>query len=538
MSNELPRRTFLSRAALISAAIAAAGPAALGARATGRAAGTPKRGAAGPAPLDHSLLPSAQQTYADNATMVGFGPRITGSTAHNDFIAWLDQEFRAAGCTVLPHDPYPCNLWEAQRWGLEILEGAEAGPVRVASYFPRGGETPESGVEGRLVYLGRAPQPSFSGDVTDVFDIRAMLLRYQRELADWVGAAVAGLGAQTQGAILLIDANVPPPLTVGAIAAATGVYHAQFPGGGWATRPWKKNWLAMGLGGEVGGAAGAVYIVDSSFEALVGNYSPFSGGYEGFPALYVDRDTGATLRRAASATPRVRFTMTAAKTRTTSPSIVAILPGDGTTDEVMIGNTHSDGTNFAEENGTLGLIELARYFYGLKEKGGGLRRSLVFSCVTGHFNGDPRFPQTQGFIASHPDLIDRAAFALTIEHLGCAEWLDDSHGYYPTGLPEPSVLYHDESLTPLMLEIFQRHNLQSHGLARARGSLLFGVGGPLHQVVPAMSYIAGPTYLIQNGPTQGDGVLDKLDPALQARQVAWFADILTRLDGVAPTRLP
>jgi hypothetical protein len=147
--------------------------------------------------------------------------------------------------------------------------------------------------------------------------------------------------------------------------------------------------------------------------------------------------------------------------------------------------------------------------------------------VTGHFNGDPPFPQTQGFIDDHPDLIRRAKAALTIEHLGVSEWLDDTRGYYSTGEPEPGVMYVDEKLTALAFDSFIQHRLPNHSLAHAHGNVYFGVGGPLENVVPSLSFLTGPTYLVR---TVRDGCLDKLDADLFRRQVAWFADLLQRLD--------
>jgi hypothetical protein len=224
--------------------------------------------------------------------------------------------------------------------------------------------------------------------------------------------------------------------------------------------------------------------------------------------------------------------MTATKTATTSPSLVAVMPGDGTTQDVLITNTHTDGTNFVEENGTLGLVELARYFHAQRQQGRGPRRSIVFSCVTGHFNGDPSFPQTQGFIDHHPDLIARATAALTVEHLGVTEWRDDTHGYYSIGEAEPGVMYVDESLAALVLGSFMQHPIPNTSLARSRANLYFGVGGALQSAgVPSLSFLTGPTYLCQ---TAANGCLDKLDPQLMRRQVAWFADMLQRIDATAP----
>jgi hypothetical protein len=381
------------------------------------------------------------------------------------------------------------------------------------------------------VYAGVAPPLSIDGDLTDIAGLLAAVAGWQAQAADWLSAVVVGLGQAAKDAILLVDTDMPLPLDFAAMAALVGAYYVQSPGRLWAIEPWKKLWLTGQITPprlSLGAAAGAVYIVDASPAALAGQYVPFGNGPADLPAVYVDRDSGAHLRKAASARPLVRLTMTASITRTSSPSLVAILPGDGSSDETLILNTHSDGTNFVEENGTLGLVELARYFRRRQQRGHRLRRSLVFSCVTGHFNGWPPFPQTKGFVDDHPDLIKRAAAALTIEHLGVTEWLDDARGYHPSGLPEPGVMYVDERLTALTLDSFVRYRLPNHALARSDANLYFGVGGPLHSAgVPSLSFLTGPTYLCQTVP---DGCLDKLDPQLMRLQINWFADLLQRID--------
>jgi hypothetical protein len=377
--------------------------------------------------------------------------------------------------------------------------------------------------------------------VTDVVDLKAAIDAYRVEIEDWTNATIAGLGDEADGAILLVDLPLPPPLTEAVIAEGVfTVEYMQWPGGVWQHRQYKRLWLATlgGIGVDRGGAAGAVYILDASYDALKWQYLPFGSGYQGFPALWVDRDTGASLRAAAQARPDVRFTMTADRTSTTSPSFVAILPGDGTTDEVMIGNTHTDGSNFVEENGGLGLVAMARYFNALKQQGRGLRRSLAFSCVTGHWNGDPGFPQTEGFIESHPDLIARAAAAVTVEHFGCTEWYDDSRGYYPTGVPEIAVIPHAETAIAFpVLDSVMNHNLPHHGVSR--GVFYLGIGSALETAgVPAVSFIAGPNYLCPTGyRTQFDGCIDQFDADLCARQYAWLADLYTRLDGIPAAQL-
>src|SRR5581483_3993515 len=73
-------------------------------------------------------LPTPRQVRAEFTRMVEFGPRLTGSEAHANYIAWLEQEFAAAGLSLLFNDPDTTDRWLAQQVGLDLLEGSAAGP--------------------------------------------------------------------------------------------------------------------------------------------------------------------------------------------------------------------------------------------------------------------------------------------------------------------------------------------------------------------------------------------------------------------------
>lgn len=493
----------------------------------------------GQSKVNEELLPSSETLYEGIKQMNDLGPRFTGSDAHNAYIDWLKAEFEAAGCTIQqkPDDVYPFQRWLAEAWSLELLDGPNPGPVPVASYYPYGGETPAGGIVGQLVYAGKAPEPRITGDPTDVAGTFAAIRAYREEFAAWLTAVAHDLpdAATGKGNILLVDVDAPPPLTEGEFFSAFGAAeYYRWPGAEWQTRNFKRMWIAgfAAAGGNIGGALGAVYIVDGSYAAAVGNYSPFGGSYQDFPALYVDRDTGAMLRAASASKPLVRFTMTASKVNTTSPNFVAVLPGKSSSGEVMIANTHTDGVNFVEENGGVALVNMARYFSNPSTR---LDRTLVFSCVTGHFG--PDLPQTQGFVDNYPEYIDAAAAGLTVEHFGCDEWWDDSHGYRATGWPEGYAIYH--AITPIAFPVID--SVAASGLiheAVTKGVEYLGIGSQLEQAgVPAVSFIAGPNYLVATGPTQADGFIRALNPELAAQQVRWCIDLLGRLDSLPREQL-
>lgn len=523
----LSRRGFMTRALAGSSVLLGGKLLTGGGAAAGQQIAVPPARAS--AVVDN-LLPNAAQVRRDYQRMVDFGPRLTGSAAHNRFIDWLESEFERAGCLLLPHDQHKMELWEVDKWSLDLLDGLAAGPVRVAAYLPRSKETPSGGVTGKLVYGGSAPAPSLTG--VSPSELQANLERYGRELADWVRATLTVRADQVAGNIVLIDLPYPPQLTESFFYSEMNYYH-------WSghtpdpTRDYKRMFLA-----EVGpdsildalagfGPAGVVFSMDASYAALKGQYVPFDVGFKPLPALFVDRDTGGRLRAASAATPKSRLTLTASRKKTTSPSIVAILPGQS--DEVLVVNTHTDGQNAFEENCGVAQVHLARYFSSLP-RSRQLKRTLVFSAVTGHMSG--QLPETKGFIDDHPDLVACAAAAMTIEHFGCQEWVDSlARGYYRTGDPEATAVWTSQSgiLSPAIDSIVE--NDLPHTIVLRPKPLYLGIGGAFQDAgVPNASLIAGPNYLVA---IADNGHMDKLDAELAARQTRWSADLLTRLDGTS-----
>jgi hypothetical protein len=474
-------------------------------------------------------LPTPAQVRADFTTMVEFGARLTASDPHNRYVDWLEQQFIDAGLQLLPRDDYTTDRWLAQQFGLDILSGPSAGPVRVATYFPRSQETPAAGIAGPLVYGGTAPTPSFSP--TGIADLEASLARYPGELASWAGGLQSLAGGGPQGSILLVDLPVPLPTTFGALMPDS-TYQC-WPGhtlADWMMSDYKRLALVPGLDMPLAqfqqtGAKGVVFILDASYEALKGGYLPFLQGFQPIPALYVDRDTGRALRAQAAGRPNTRLTLIATREQSPTQAITAVLPGESS--EVIIFNTHTDGQGFVEENGGVAFVHLARYFASLP-RGKRLKRTLVFAAWPGHMVAD--LPQPQGWMQSHADIVKRAAAALTVEHLGCTEWVDTvGSGYHATGQPEIYMVWTTQG------KIFEltRDTVAAHKLARTalmRPPAQFGVGSPYQSAgVPQIGAIAGPEYLLTISPS---GDLDKLDEQLAARQIAWIADLATRIDPV------
>lgn len=515
----LSRRQLLTRAAALGASTAFAG------HALPAFAGVKK-----PVPL-----PSPHQVRDEFTRMVEFGPRLTASPAHDAYISWLEDEFERAGLRLTNPDPYSTERWLMESFSLDVLEGTGAGSVDVATYYPRSQETPPDGVTGPLVYGGVAPALSVNG--ADLGALQAAVARYPDELTSWASGLGGLLDGGAQDAILVVDLPMPAPLTAAAfLPIATYLNWDGHTTADWAASDYKRIWIEPGLGVPLApfqqlGAAGVVFVVDASMEALRGSYLPFTHGFEPLPALYVDRDTGRALRAQAAGRPKTRLTLTADHQKAVSTrAITAVLPG--ASKETLIFNTHTDGQGFVEENGGVAFVQLARHFASLA-KHRRLQRTLVFACWPGHMVGD--LPQTQGWIDAHPDIVGNAAAALTVEHLGCTEWADSlDKGYHPTGDAELFGIWTTQGK---MFDL-TKATVVAHDIPRAamlRPPVQFGVGAAFQSSgVPQIGAIAGPEYLLTVSDT---GDLDKLDERLAARQIRWLADLAGRIDGVAAADL-
>ena len=523
----LTRRDLLARAGELGLASAALGAG---------LASFPRVSRAGSRAATPVPLPSPEQILGDVQRMVAFGPRLTGSDPHNRYIEWLEQEFSDAGLSLLDCDQYQTERWLAEDVALDIVAGSGKGAARVGAYYPRSQETAVNGVEGPLVYAGTLPSPGLSVGPGGLEGLALALQDYPDQVAAWAKALPGG-AAKLAGSIVLVDVPAPVPLTTSVdLLGDTFLYWPGHTETDWAEGDYKRLWIVPGATGiptapfQALGAKGVVYVLDASFAALKGAYVPFESAFEPLPALFLDRDEGARLRQLAAEAPQTRLTLTASRTKVPTRAVTAVLPGRSS--ETMILNTHTDGQGFVEENGGVAFVALARHFASLPAAER-LQRTLVFAAWPGHMSAD--LPQTQGWIDDHPDLVRRAAAAITVEHLGSTEWVDDPvTGYHATGQPEMLAAYASYGQVQEIVQSTVVANQVSH-TAVQRPGVQFGVGGQFQAAgVPQVGIIAGPEYLVTISP---NGEIDKFDSGLASRQIAWVADMIKRLDGVSAEAL-
>ena len=545
-SGGLSRRSFLGGAAGLGALAALSPISATKASAAARSRG----------------LPSANQVWDWQHQLVGFGTRYTGGPGHIRFVDWIAAQLAQVPGFQLHRDRHSFGRWLAKDWSMSISQpttvGA-SGPVPLAYYYPYSGQTPAQGVTGKLVDLGAYPAAVIATSGTG----------YAPEF--WLPA---------RGGVALVRAG-PSTYSPSTTTTALGGYEQgktsqqavldYQSAGALQTNPaFVGIFSPVGLADAKAAGVQAVVVIYTGMadDEIANQYNPFitpypsaSGlptpGDNGCPAVWVGAATGQELSRSArTGTATVTVTLTADITAGAATDTVwGVLPGSQPGARPLIVNTHTDGPNATEENGALGMIALAQYFAHRPHA-----RDIYFAFVTGHFQL-PQFTRpiptprpevgsdaTSVWMADHPGIYQSAVAGLTVEHLGCTQWLGDplTNQYAATGQYEWGVTYtcqHTGSTSVVNTE--QDAWLNAINAVAATGRpvgpvaavqptpLYLGEGAPLYAGgLGTVSLVPLPTYLLQAGSRQNPNLLDleKLDKQLAYSQILAFARTLVTLD--------
>lgn len=487
--------TDISRRRMLQAAGLSAGAVATGAM--------PSWAASRPGVVDADTL------WSWNEKVASFGCRLTGSRAHTRYVDWLAGKLERTGLRV-HRDRLTFTRWAPKRWSLTI----DGKPVDLAFYFPYSGVTPPSGFTAPLQYLGPSP-------------------------VDTAGFAAAA------GKIAVVDVPTPP-LPVFGVFPELGRYKPGMASPDPLVHAPCINDIALGPLLEQAGQAGVLGVVcirtGVSDELAQDQYSPFTTPYQDCPAVWVGPTAGQEVRDKAIAGATATLVLDADITKgAATDTIWGILPGTDPKEAVVV-NTHSDGPNVAEENGGLGLLALAREYAAVPRAK--RRRSLIFLATTGHFQL-PQFAVGQGqsasrWIADHPELVDgtkrTTVAAVTLEHLGCREWLDDetTQSYGSTGRKDVAYCF---TTTSTMKDLYLSAcaGTSNNRTIAAQPAFQFGEGHDFtSKGIPGIALIPAPTYLVA---APDDGGLRWLDRRYMHGQVRAFSKVLRRLDATPTAQL-
>jgi hypothetical protein len=450
--------------------------------------------------------------------MVALGPRFTGSPAHKDFHEFLVSGLESYGFEVT-REPRPIDWWLHKQYSLKLIENGVETEYPVAAYFPYSGSTPEGGIVAALTDAGKGLPADFEAG-----DFDGKIAFYEEDMLP------------TNASIFYAEATYvhdPDNTLHPAYPYKRASLSFLTPQESTATTQ-EGNSLANA---RAAGALGSIVSYEATADNAAGQYTPFltsPSTEREVPTIYVDRATGNAIKARIALGASARLELVVDKhPGDFTEDLIATLPGQ--TDEVLIVNTHTDGTSASQENGNLGILSLARYFASLPQNC--RQRTIVIALIPGHFHngfeGD-----TQGFIDRNPEIIARAVGSVTLEHLGQTEWVDDvmTGQFTPTGMVEPAAWFGSASnIQNIMTNAVIAEDLRRTFIMRPYGVIYFGVGSPLNAVgVPNAGFITGPNSMLSFANNQH---LDKLDYGRMAAEIRTAARIFAQMDATSTEEL-
>jgi hypothetical protein len=426
--------------------------------------------------VDSSQFLPAAQLRQWHEELDDMGLRATGSPIHEHYIDVLIARLQQAGVTQVRSEPVPVQKWTAGRWSLEsAVQPSEH--IATSSYIPYSGSTPAGGVTGSLarVRRGTAPAPGSLAGKIAVLEVPSPPVTY---------SVLTEIAYARWDPDSILDPSAPY------------------------SRPWGGIGDLISLLDTLpaAGAVGCIAIIDLPAEAARGSYFPYDGRVRTVPGVFVDRAVRPHLNALIAVGTPVRLTLTAATEPFVSRNVLGLIPGR--TDELVILNSHTDGTNAVEDNGPNAIIAMAQYLCRLPPAS--LPRSVMVSLTTGHFHGG--IGQVTLAREHRDSTFRRAACALTLEHLGALEWAEDADGQMAlTGRPELGVIFVPEN-TAMVGASLAALRRAGNGPALVLPPYVpapdspsgYGWPGEGTQLwtdgrVMTANYIAGPTYLLNWG---------------------------------------
>lgn len=405
-------------------------------------------------------------------TVSSWETRTTGSDAHKICIDWIARQFDSIG--LKPYrDPHLFNCSTVDDISLSIITKDGDKTVGLASAYPFSGITCKTGVTGNLVYISGKKYKKAKGKIA---------------------------------VVEVPDKNIPTDVLFNVVK--------EYPSGQDVLPVMIRNpVLSSTLFGpkldkfHKAGALGVIAVWKNMSTGLAsGQYVPFTLPYFSIPAVWAAGDEGEKIVAAAKNNLQANLRLPGSLDTATVHTVWTVLEGEKR-DETILVVTHTDGTNPVEENGFIGLLNIANK---LKHSGKKPERTIVFVAVAGHL----RLPDitrhskeqaTTVWLKEHPEWWDgkkgnrKAVAGIIIEHLGAMEWADKQTEYVPTGRPEIEIVY---ATSNKMQEIASRQWQKRTAPMRTsivtpRSIRHLGEGEPLFEAkIPTVALLGIPSYLL------------------------------------------
>jgi hypothetical protein len=381
-----------------------------------------------PSKLRENLLFSVEDAQRWHEVKDSQGPTLAGSPSWQNYLNFLETELRERGVVDINRNAWTYPRWSTSEWPDDSRWSLALGdsPVRVAHYGAYSGSTGPDGVTAELVLYDPANPPhSIAGKIA-VLEVQATGHSFVQGDYEFVSDPDSFSDLESEPAVTGVG-----PVARREDSIAVEMF--------WQLIQSKPLIEAL----RAGDAAGALIVLDASYERAAGMYTFRVPVLYDAPTLILDREAGESIIAAARSGTTATIRLDADVEPATPYQLIGFLPGRnyGTEDdEQVILLTHTDGPSITQENGALAILGVIDYFSGLPQSDR-LRTLMVFLDCRHYMPGmEPAFMDVDWF-ERNPGADRKIVAHMTLEHFGELEYGETGARFHLTGRPEPSFIY-------------------------------------------------------------------------------------------------
>jgi hypothetical protein len=486
----------------------------------------PASAAGCPVAPNPTALPSPTALRAMNKLLAGLGARPTGSPAQDAYIAWIRRELRAIPGVKLGQLDFPINRWTETAATLELRSGRQVTTLPIGGAVPYSRATPPRGVAAPLVYVPDDQAITAANAAGKVV----------------VRPAPPGSTPQYDFLLPIVSwATYDPNHTIDPTSNFLGDFIAY------------NNRVADLRTAATAGAVGILFVKDIPRRQILGHYEPYEGSQWGLPGMFLGADEGKRITDALAAgtSPSARIVLRAHRAHVVTPSVLATIAGQSP--QRIVIDSHTDGTNAAEDNGPIAMVAMARYLASLPMAC--RPRTIEFAFSTAHFYQRVASPSVRnGGAEQLARQLDReydtgtVSSVLVLEHLGAIDYEPVPRSRGPGFVLRPNGLRAIQfigitpspALVSTVLGVVGRYDMQRTILlqgADAPGTTVpshcsfGGEGTPFnHHLLPTIGVISAPQSLYD--PSFG---LEGIDFNVMHAELLGYTELVNRLGAMNQT---
>jgi hypothetical protein len=378
--------------------------------------------------LREDYLLSVEDAQRWNEIKDAEGPTFAGSPSWQSYLEFLESSLRERGVVDISRNAWDYERWSTSDWpdnsAWSLTVDGES--LAVAHYGAYSGSTGEDGVTAELIlYDPQNPPDSIEGKIA-VLTTRADGYPFIQGDYEHVSDADSFPNHASENAVTGVGPSADREDSI-----AVEMF--------WQLIQSKPLIEAL----RTGNAAGAIIVLDASFERAAGMYTFRVPELYDAPTLMVDRDAGEAVLKAVRSKGSATIRLEATLEEATTYQLVGFLPGrnyGSPEDEQVILVTHTDGPSIAQENGGLAVLGVVDYFSQVPQSERN-RTLMVFLDCRHYMPGmEPAFTDVDWF-ERNPDAEDPIVAHITFEHFGELEYGETGDEFHLTGRPEPAFIY-------------------------------------------------------------------------------------------------